>query len=46
LIASQKGWTYSADLRETWNVQPLGPADTSVSPLPYQSNSGPTVSSG
>jgi hypothetical protein len=46
VIASQNGWTWSAEVRETWNVQPLGLAISSVSPLPYQSNSGPTESSG
>ena len=46
------GWQRPARLRrlgrrpsrswcETWNVQPLARVDTSVSPLPYQSNSGP-----
>jgi hypothetical protein len=31
-MASQNGWTWSADVRETWNVQPLAVADSSVSP--------------
>src|SRR5436190_21125286 len=45
LMFSQKGCTYSAEARLTLNGH-LSLTWTVTSPLPYQSNSGPTVSSG